>query len=169
VGTLAATQAGCPAVQVRQSLTEACSQESVAAMQRLEVVFFRGPGTGTDIVVELDVKQPSPSNKPCDHDAPGGVPIACIQEGPITSRVLRGSGKLVRGTLLAGHVWFHPPSGFSSPLTRWTEATLPDESKHPVCIETDLSGVDKCPNGAVVNCAAVRAGITKRWSMPLNP
>jgi serine/threonine-protein kinase len=162
VGSLAATQAGCPAVQVRQSLTEECSQESVAAMQRLEVEFYRGPGTRTDIIVEFDVKQPSPGNKPCAGEA-----RACIQDGPLTSRVLVGSGRLVRGTLLSGRVWFPQPEDIGT--IRWTEATLPDGGKHPVCIESSAEQDSLCPNGAWVSCAAQEAQIVKRWDRPLNP
>jgi hypothetical protein len=159
MGSLAATQAGCPAVQVRQSLTEECSKESVDAMKLLEIEFDER------LSIELDVKQPSPSNKICEGDFPA---LACIQEGPLTSRVLMGSGKLVHGTLLTGHAWLKPPSGYRGAIFRWTEATLPDGSKHPVCIEGSGSR-DTCPNGASENCAAEKAEAVKRWERPLTP
>jgi serine/threonine protein kinase len=162
VGSLAATQAGCPAVQVRQSLTEECSKESVEAMKRLEIEIDER------LSIELDVKQPSNSNKVCDHGAPGGLRYACIQEGPLTSRVLNGSGKLVHGTLLAGHAWLKPPSGYRAAIFRWTEATLPDGTKHPVCIE-GVGNWKYCPNGASQNCAAKDAYAHERWRFTLTP
>jgi hypothetical protein len=143
-------------------------------MKLLEVEFYSGESTRGEIVVELDVKQPNKgSNEACDHDVPGGVPLACIQEGPLTSRVLQGSGKLVRGTLLAGQVWFRPVRLLDKydrldPHFRWTEATLPDGSKHPVCIEERGQG-KHCPNGASKECAARPAQIVKQWQSPLTP
>jgi hypothetical protein len=137
-------------------------------MELLEVEYDSYGG----IVLELDVKQPvsDPSLRPCRADDPrtGTTQYACILDGPLTSRVLQGTGKLVPGTLLSGQAWIQPPSGFDGPLFRWTEATLPDGNKHPVCIEGTGKG-DRCSNGASENCAAGRADPVKRWKIRLNP
>jgi hypothetical protein len=136
-------------------------------MEFLEVEYDKMGG----ISIELDVRQrvPDGMTRPCRTDPrTGRTPLACILDGPLTSRVLDGTGKLVPGTLLSGQAWIQPPSGFDGPLFRWTEATLPDGSKHPVCIEGSGQG-DECSNGASENCAASRGDPVKRWELPLTP
>ena len=170
VGSLAATQAGCPAVQVRQSLTEECSQASVEAMKLLEVEFHRSD-RDNDIVVELDVKQPNKgSNEACDHDVPGGVPRGLHPGRPCHQPGAPGLGQVGARHPPRGPSLVPPPSRFGEPnldpLFRWTEATLPDGSKHPVCIEATAQG-NTCPNGASRECAARPAEIVKRWRQPL--
>lgn len=160
-GTLVATQAGCPGAQVRQALTQECQQESINAMLLMEVDFDH------QIEVELDVKQPSNGDEACGRDASGKIPLACIAEGPLTSRVVRGSGKLKRGTLLSGYAWIHG-TWDNEPLYRWTEATLPDGSKHLVCLEAS-GGPEYCPNGTAQDCAAKQVSLEKRWRMKAGP
>ncbi|WP_224367660.1 serine/threonine protein kinase [Hyalangium versicolor] len=126
-GTVLASQAGCPAAQVRQSITSECRTESVEAMKLLEI-----PPEEYALNLALDAKAP------CDTQ--GGRMCkgrAIVTVGQvITSKVRYTQGKLVEGSLLSGRV-FHAPDGESRSgiFYRWNEATLPDGSKYPVCLE----------------------------------
>lgn len=119
-GTLVASQAGCPAAQVRQSVTGECTTDSVAAMKFLEL-----PDKAVTLMLLLDPNQPAEfiNSK-----------ISVTDGQPLTSKVTRGRGKLVKGSVLSGRVFQQQLERWSLAY-RWNEATLPDGSKYPVCIE----------------------------------
>jgi serine/threonine-protein kinase len=162
VGTLVALQAGCTGAHVRQSPTEECRKEAVEAMQLLELPF------DTQVLhVQMDLTIP--------RDPRGEglcTPGPCLDgPGPVTSLVVTGSGKLVKGTLLRGRVfadaWKLDPG--TTWVYRWTEATLPNGEKHPVCIETNF-GKGTCPDGRKLRACAVHFGnVVRRWAIPIIP
>jgi hypothetical protein len=93
--------------------------------------FLELPDEPVAVVVHLDPNQPcekEPENTYCQND------ITVADGQPLISRVVRGRGKLVKGTLLSGRV-FQRQIGQWTVAFRWNEATLPDGSKHPVCME----------------------------------
>jgi serine/threonine-protein kinase len=155
-GTVVALQAGCPAVQVRQAPTAECSKESAEAMKLLDVDFDYKV-----IIVQPDVTFPG---EDCEgDDGP------CIHVGPRTSVVKKGSGKLVRGTLLSGHVFTHANDSLLL-VFRWTEATLPNGDKHPVCVEGSQDAQVRCPDGQPGNvCAAFNVDIVTQWNRKIKP
>jgi serine/threonine protein kinase len=151
-GTVVALQAGCPGAQVRQSPTEECRKEAVEAMKLLEVSFdqpFR---------VQVDLATP---RVPFEGDDRGCRNGPCLRPGPVRSVVLKGSGELVRGTLLSGRVFTYggAPNGWE---IRWTEATLPNGDKHPVCIEGGLD-FRECPSGGGRICPEILVDAVKQW------
>jgi serine/threonine protein kinase len=162
-GTLAALQAGCTGAQVRQSPMEECRKEAVEAMHLL--------GVRVDWVLRVQVDLATP-RVPTPGDDRGCSNGPCLRPGPITSVVVKGAGKLVRGTLLAGHVFDHLDDPGTTWELRWTEATLPNGDKHPVCIEGGQQrGVTVCPNGGGNNriCPEIQGDIVERWNERLIP
>jgi hypothetical protein len=124
---------------------------------------------GTQLQLEFDVNHPcnrSPlGSATCCREA-SNEPLAsplCVQQVPmyVTSRVVSGQGALVPGTLLAGYFFQHPnPELPRSVLQRWYEATLPDGSKHPVCLQAGQERFDHptCP-GAEAMCSSSYASV----------
>ncbi|HVG61375.1 MAG TPA: serine/threonine-protein kinase [Hyalangium sp.] len=161
-GTLVALQAGCTGAQVRQSPTEECRKEAVEAMKLLDVRF------GDQVLrIQVDLATPRVPT-PGDWDDRGCENGPCLRPGPITSVVVKGSGKLVRGTLLAGHVFELPDSPGKVWELRWTEATLPNGDKHPVCIEGGQDSTN-CPTGGRQICPEIFGDIVKRWTVGIVP
>jgi hypothetical protein len=110
--------------------------------------------------VQPDVTFPA---EDCEGDGP------CIRVGPRTSVVTKGSGKLVRGTLLSGHV-FTASHDRLLLVFRWTEATLPNGDKHPVCVEGTQDAQVLCPDGQPGEiCDEFYADIVTRWDMKIKP
>ncbi len=164
VGTLAASQAGCAGSQIKQSPTEDCSAETVAVMRSL------GLRDGSQFQIEFDITHPC-VGVDCCTPAPEGKPL-CVKKLPFTatSRVISGPRALPPGTLLAGYFFKSPlpgspPNGVDA---RWTEATLPDGTKYPVCISDPrrLFEHPSCP-GARGMCALAYPTVTflKQWYM----
>jgi len=162
VGTLAATQAGCAGVPFKQSPTGECSDVSVAAMKKL------GLRENEGVDVEADITQPCIGETCCGSamDQPGGRPL-CFKKLPftVTGRVLKGKMDLVTGSLLEGY-FFTPTDGSEGLWFHWTEATLPDGSKHPLCLYGATYELEHgaCP-GARATCSVVLAQVTfwKKW------
>jgi serine/threonine-protein kinase len=165
-GTLVALQAGCPGAQVRQSPTEECRKEAVEAMKLLDVVWYpRSPLE--QFRVQVDVATPGVLNKDGSQDCRSGP---CLRPGPITSVVMEGSGKLVRGTLLSGRVFLGTEGDGDRWVLRWTEATLPNGDKHPVCIESGQNFYrSECPNGSGRVCSKLNSRFVERWDRPIIP
>jgi serine/threonine protein kinase len=162
-GTVVALQAGCPGAQVRQSPTEECRKEAVEAMRLLELRFEQ-----QELTVQADLAFPkAPGVRHCEN----GMGPCIHHPGPVASLVVEGSGELVKGTVLRGHVFV---DGFSRPgrywAYRWTEATLPNGDKHPVCIEAATTN-GPCPDGSGGKEACVEqlARPVKRWDVPITP
>jgi hypothetical protein len=82
--------------------------------------------------------------------------------------VVKGRGKLVRGTLLSGQVFESPYDAEEVWELRWTEATLPNGDKHPVCIEGGSDNA-KCPNGGRRLCPDMWVNTVKKWTVPVIP
>lgn len=143
---------------MRQSPTAECSKEAVAAMKLLELRFEMGT-----IDVQVDLTFPQRGERGC-HDGP------CVQHpGPVTSVVVEGSGELVKGTLLTGRVFDHKYRTGKQWVYRWTEATLPNGDKYPVCIE-EGSSRGTCPDGSKNRaCAVLHAGPVKQWDIDIIP
>ena len=149
---------------MRQSPTEECRKEAVEAMKLLELDF-----ESQQIHVQMDLAIPG-RKSPERLCTPG----PCIDgPGPVTSLVVKGSGKLAKGTLLKGRVFDHrtnlDPGEKGSWVYRWTEATLPNGDKHPVCIEGSF-GKGTCPDGRNNQACAVHFGDpVKRWETSIIP
>ena len=153
---------------MRQSPTAECRKEAVEAMKLLELSFVQ-----QEINVQVDLTFPRPEGKTKCEEGP------CIdQPGPITSLVLKGSGALVKGTVLRGHIFEDADKPTPDEIARgrrgswtlrWTEATLPNGDKHPVCIEGGF-GKGKCPDGRNNQACAEHFGEpVKRWVQGIIP
>ncbi|WP_224362586.1 serine/threonine protein kinase [Hyalangium versicolor] len=162
-GTIVASQAGCPAAQVRQSIMSECRTESVEAMKLLEI-----SEDGNAVPLAIDAKAP------CDKRG-GRIcknKITATANQSLTSKVTAPEGKLVEGTLVSGKL-FHAPSersisGRTSGLYfRWNEVTLPDGSKYPVCLEAAAPFAEPGPTpGTWIMTQGTLAGWTsERWDL----
>jgi hypothetical protein len=134
-------------------------------MQALNVKFNR------DFRITLNV------NEPCSD--PGGEEDWCYTDfthcapegGPVTGRVEKSMGQLARGTLLSGIITGWPPDEDRSVFARYTEATLPDGTRHPVCIEF-RTGSRRCGPRAIKHPSETPlARAVKNWdkTAELNP
>ncbi|WP_224372245.1 serine/threonine protein kinase [Hyalangium versicolor] len=160
-GTIVASQAGCPAAQVRQPIMGECRTESVEAMKLLEI-----PRRETPVNLALDAKAP------CDTE--GGRMCkgrAIVTVGQvITSKVRYTQGKLVEGSLLSGRVFHAPIPNADSPsgiYYRWNEATLPDGSKYPVCLESGapLAEPGLTPGTWIADQGTAAGWISEQWDL----
>jgi hypothetical protein len=79
-----------------------------------------------------------------------------------------GYGELVRGTLLSGQVFDSKDYPGRHWVIRWTEATLPNGDKHPVCIEGSFEHT-QCPNGGARICPKIQGYAQKQWDHPIIP
>jgi len=149
-GTLAAAQAGCAGAQFKQSPTAECSQESITSMKLLSLP------RGAQLELTFDITHPCVGEECCVLGLESGKPL-CLQKLPftVTSRVIDGYGDLVPGTLLAGY-FFQRSDGSEVVVQRWTEATLPDGTKHPICVAAlqDWLEIEACGGGRAICSAA---------------
>lgn len=150
-GTLAAAQAGCAGGQLKQSPTAECSEDSVASMKRL------GLWETAQLELTFDITFPCVGEECCVLGLVRGKPL-CLKKLPftVTSRVIQGRGKLVPGTLLAGN-FFQAADGRETVMQRWTEATLPDGTKHPICMvgAQPWIEIEACGGGRAICSAAL--------------
>jgi serine/threonine protein kinase len=164
VGTLAAAQAGCAGVPYKQSPTAECSDESITAMKKL------GLRDGDQLELEVEITHPciDLEGDTCCGFIPEAKPL-CFQKLPftVTSRVLKGHGDLVPGTLLAGYFRADQPDYLGTGIQQyWTEATLPDGSKYPICMNGGIDWYEHetCPGAkAVCSVAAPTITFSRNW------